>query len=96
MSKTTTSPWTEETILEHLKEIVRDRLNLTPEQVAAMNWDDPLVEKLRLDSLGQVVLVTAVEDDFGCMFEPEEWQRVQTITDLVKMIAARVAPEPRR
>jgi acyl carrier protein len=82
-----------EAILIHLKEIVRDRLNMTPEQILAIDRDAPLLETLRLDSLGQVVLVTAVEEDFGCVFEPEEWQKLQTVNDLVNMIAERREPE---
>ena len=85
--------WTEQSILVRLKEVAQEQLNLSPEQVAAIQLDSPLVETLRLDSLAQVVLVTAVENDFGCTFELEEWQRLNTVQDLLTMIAKRLAAE---
>ncbi len=90
MPETSAVEWNEEKILIHLKEIARDGLNMTPEQLETLDPDSPLIESLRLDSLAQVVLVTQVEADFGCVFEPEEWQLLQTLDDLVRMIAARV------
>ena len=83
----------EDAILRRLKTVAQEQLNLTPDQVAAIQPESPLVETLRLDSLGQVVLVTAVETDFGYTFELEEWRRLETVEDLVKMIAARSAEE---
>jgi len=85
--------WNEESILAHLKQIASLQLAIKPEQVAKIGSDAPLVETLALDSLGQVVFVTTVEADFGCSFEPEDWQRLQTVDDLVKMIASRVCRE---
>ncbi len=94
MPETKAVEWNEEKILEHLKEIARDGLGLTAEQLGTIDPGLPLIEGLRLDSLAQVVLVTQVEADFGCVFEPEEWQHLQTVDDLVRMIAARVREEP--
>ncbi len=94
MPETKVAEWNEATILLHLREIARDGLNMTPEQLGTIDRDAPLIEALRLDSLAQVVLVTQVEADFGCVFEPEEWQQLQTVDDLVRMIAARVREEP--
>jgi acyl carrier protein len=90
---TETTSWSEEAILERLKEIARDGLNMTPEQISAIRVDAPLMETLRLDSLGQVVFVTQIESDFGCVFEPEDWQQMHCVNDLVKMIAARATTE---
>jgi acyl carrier protein len=89
MSETTSIDWSEEAILVRLKEIARDGLSMTPEQLNAIEKDAPLMETLRLDSLGQVVLVTQIEADFGCVFEPEDWQQLQTVNDLVHMIQTR-------
>ena len=46
-----------------------------------------------VDSLAQVVLVTTIEQDFGCAFGLEQWQELQTVQDLVKMIAGRVCEQ---
>jgi acyl carrier protein len=82
--------WNEETILEHLKKIAREQLNLTPEQITAIGPNASLMDALQLDSLAQVVLVTTIEQDFGCAFGLEQWQQLNTVDDLVKMIAGRV------
>jgi acyl carrier protein len=88
--------WNEKTILVRLKQIAREQLNMTPEQVATIHPDSKLIDTLRLDSLGQVVLVTTVEQDFGCAFEPEEWQELDTVDDLLKMIAKSAGKEQTR
>jgi acyl carrier protein len=82
--------WNEDTILEHLKKIAREQLNLTPEQIAAISPNVSLMDSLQLDSLAQVVLVTTIEQDFGCAFGLEQWQQLDTVADLVKMIASRL------
>jgi len=88
--------WNEETILEHLKKIAREQLSLTPEQIEAIGPHAPLMDSLQLDSLAQVVLVTTIEQDFGCAFGLEQWQQLETVDDLVKMIASRACDqEPR-
>jgi acyl carrier protein len=51
------------------------------------------MDALQLDSLAQVVLVTTIEQDFGCAFGLEQWQELQTVQDLVKMIAGRVCEQ---
>jgi acyl carrier protein len=96
MAEQTIVKWNEETILEHLKKIAREQLNLTPDQIEAIGPNVPLMDALQLDSLAQVVLVTTIEQDFGCAFGLEQWQELQTVQDLVKMIAGRVCErEPR-
>jgi len=77
----------EEAILARLKTIAQEQLNMTPEQVAHIGLEAPLIDTLRLDSLSQVVLVTAVEEDFGATFDPEQWQQLETVGDLVKMLS---------
>lgn len=93
MAEPTLVKWNEETILEHLKKIASEQLNLTPEQIAAIGPDVSLVEALQLDSLAQVVLVTTIEQDFGCAFGLEQWQELVTVQDLVRMIASRACPQ---
>lgn len=73
-------------ILMKLKQIAEEQLNLTPEQLASIQPDSPVMEALRLDSLATVVLISSVEREFGLTFEPEEWQSLTSIKDLVKMI----------
>ncbi len=86
--------WNEETILAHLRQVAEEQLNMTPQQTAAIDPEAPLVDTLRLDSLAQVVLMTTVEQDFGCTFEPEEWRQLQTVRDLVNLIAGHAGKEP--
>jgi acyl carrier protein len=86
--------WNEESILTHLKLIAQEQLNLTSEQIAAIQPDAPVLDALRLDSLAQVVLMAAIEKDFACTFEPEELQQIHSVRDLVTLIVHRVSPEP--
>jgi acyl carrier protein len=86
--------WNEKSILDHLKEIAQEQLNLSPEQLAAIKPDAPVLDALRLDSLAQVVLMAAIEQDFGCTFEPEELQQIHSVRDLVTLIVRRVGQEP--
>jgi acyl carrier protein len=92
MPEPTLVKWNEDTILEHLKTIARDQLNLTPEQIDSIGPSASLVDALQLDSLAQVVLVTTIEQDFGCAFGLEQWQQLETVNDLVHMIASRACP----
>ncbi len=87
--------WNEKSILDHLKEIAQEQLNLTPEQLAAIEPDAPVLDALRLDSLAQVVLMAAIEQDFGCTFEPDELQQIHSVRDLVTLIVRRVGQEPK-
>src|ERR1035441_262134 len=93
MPEQTLVKWNEETILEHLKKIAKEQLNLTPEQIEKIGPNVSLVEALQLDSLAQVVLVTTIEQDFGCAFGLDQWQQLETVQDLVKMIAGRVCEQ---
>ena len=78
-------------ILEYLKQVAREQLNMTPEQIDTIKPDTPLMEALPLDSLNQVILVSTIERDFGQTYEPEQWQDLATVRDLVKMIAGEQA-----
>jgi len=93
MAEPQAARWSEDSILVHLKEIAKQQLNLSPDQIAAISPEASLLDALQLDSLAQVVLVTTIEQDFGCAFSLEQWQHIETVQDLVHMIAQRLLEE---
>jgi acyl carrier protein len=80
-----------ESILEFLKGIALEELELSEEQIQRMDLNTHLLEGLQLDSVTQVVLLTAIEDHYGFEFEFEDGERLQTVRDLVESIQARVS-----
>jgi|GEM_PF-1570192 len=80
----------QETILDFLKEIAREELELSEEQLEQMDLDTPLMEGFRLDSVTQVVLITAIEDHYGIQFELEDGEGLRTVRDLVGIIEERI------
>jgi acyl carrier protein len=82
-----------EQIYERLRAIAVERLSLTPEQIASMRPEQPIVEGLQLDSLAQVTLIAAIEDEFGVVLEMEDRERIHTLRDLVTLIRERAASE---
>ena len=93
MAEPTAVKWNEQSILAHLKQVAQEQLNMTAEQIAAIQPDAPVLDAMRLDSLAQVVLMAAIERDFACTFEPEELQQIHTVRDLVTLIVTRVSEE---
>ena len=93
MSEPSVVKWNEESILARLKEVAREQLNMTPEQIAGINPDARILDSLQLDSLATVVLMAAIEKDFGCAFDPDELQQVETVRDLVGLIIKRTSQE---
>ncbi len=89
--QTSAVPRDESAVLQYLKQVAREQLNMSPEQIDAIRPETPLMEALPLDSLNQVVLVSTVERDFGRTFEPEQWQALGTVQDLLVMIAEEAA-----
>jgi acyl carrier protein len=85
--------WDEKSILMHLKHIAVEQLNMTPEQIGAIKLGSKIVDSLQLDSLAQVVLMTAIEHDFGCTLDAEQLQHVDTLRDLVALIERCVAEQ---
>lgn len=77
-------------ILGFLKWIAQEELELTEEQIGQMTLDTRIVEGLQLDSVDQVVLVTAIEDHYDFQFDFEDGERVGTLEDLVRMIQERI------
>jgi acyl carrier protein len=82
-------------VLQHIRNVAKEHLNMTDEQLANLNPDAPILSEVPLDSLSQVVLATSIESDFRLTLEPEDWQSVVTIRDLVKLVHAR-APQERQ
>ena len=90
MAESTNTDDNAKKVIAHLMKIAQEEMNLTPEQLAGFDPDGPIVDNLELDSLRQVVLMSSIERDYGCMFDPMELQQVQTLRDLVGMILKNV------
>ena len=78
-------------ILDFLKSIAREELELTEDEIGQMSLETRIVEGLQLDSVDQVVLVTAIEEHYDFEFDFEDAERVGTLKDLVQMIQERIA-----
>lgn len=91
MADPSITKWDERSVLIHLKQIAEEQLNMTPQQIAAIDPNSRILETMQLDSLAQVVLMAAIERDFGCALNPEELQHIETLGDLVAMIAQRAS-----
>jgi acyl carrier protein len=85
-----------ESIIAYLKTVAREELELSEEQIEQMDPDTPIVEALQLDSVTQVVLITAIEEHYGFEFEFEDGARLHTIGDLVEMIRGCISGERSR
>jgi acyl carrier protein len=86
MSTTSPQPSPPDQIYLRLKGIAETQLALTPEQMQRISPGLPLVEGFQLDSLAQVTLMAAIEDEFGVVIELEDRQRITTLGDLVTLI----------
>ena len=73
-------------VLQHIRNVAKEHLNMTDEQLARLDPDAPILSEVPLDSLSQVVLATSIESDFRLTLEPEDWQSVVTIRDLIKLV----------
>ncbi|MBF0187161.1 MAG: acyl carrier protein [Magnetococcales bacterium] len=63
-------------ILDRVKNIVVDQLGVDMGQVEE---DSNFVEDLGADSLDQVELVMALEEEFGCEIPDEEAEKITTV-----------------
>ena len=68
---------------EKVKEIVVQQLGVSPDQVTD---DAKFIEDLGADSLDQVELVMALEEEFGTDIPDEEAEKLTTVGDAVKYI----------
>jgi len=89
MSTTPQPALPQQQILQRLRDVVTERLTLTPEQIASLRPDLPIVQGLQLDSLAQVTLIAGIEDEFQIELDLEDRQRITTIADLVALIQQR-------
>lgn len=80
---------TDGAIVSYLRAVAQEKLALDPAHVDLIALDLRIVEGLQLDSLAQVTLLAAIEDDFGMTIEFEDRERVHTVGDLVTLIRAR-------
>lgn len=75
-------------ILEKVKKIVSDQLEVDPEQVTpAANF----ANDLNADSLDVVELVMALEDEFDIEIPDEEAEKITTVQEAVNYIDSQVA-----
>jgi len=69
------------------KEIVVQTLGVTEEQISD---DAKFVEDLGADSLDQVELVMALEEEFDCEIPDEEAENITTVKEAVDYVVANI------
>jgi acyl carrier protein len=74
---------TKEEILAKVKTVVAEKLNVGEDQVTT---DAKFVEDLGADSLDQVELIMALEDDFDLKIPEEEAEKLMTVGDALDYI----------
>lgn len=77
---------TKEEILAKVKSVVSEKLNVGEDQVTT---DAKFVEDLGADSLDQVELIMALEDEFDLKIPEEEAEQLSTIGAAVDFIIAK-------
>lgn len=77
---------TKEEILAKVKSVVSEKLNVGEDQVTT---DAKFVEDLGADSLDQVELIMALEDEFDLKIPEEEAEQLSTIGAAVDFILAK-------
>jgi acyl carrier protein len=70
-------------ILDEVKEVVVEQLNVSPDEVKE---DSKFVEDLGADSLDVVELVMALEEKFDIEIPDEEAEKIATVADAIKFI----------
>ena len=71
------------TIAEKVKKIIVDQLSVPEDQITE---DARFVEDLNADSLDQVELIMAFEEEFGSDIPDEEAEKLKTVGDAIKYI----------
>ena len=74
-----------EEILEKVKAVVVDQLNVEDDEVVE---DASFIDDLGADSLGIVELVMALEEEFGVSIPDEDAESIKTVGDAVSYIQA--------
>jgi acyl carrier protein len=67
-----------------VKEVISDRFNVSFEKIKAGSL---LKDDLGLDSFGAVELAFELKDKFGVEIPQEEFNKIQTVEDIVEYIA---------
>ena len=70
-------------VFEKVQAIVAEQLNVELDKV---QMDTNFVEDLNEDSLDQVELIMAVEEEFGIEVPDEVVQEIRTVGDIVKVL----------
>ncbi len=70
-------------IADKVKEIVVQQLGVSPDQVSP---EAKFIEDLGADSLDQVELVMALEEEFGADIPDEDAEKLATVGDAIKYI----------
>jgi acyl carrier protein len=78
---------TREEILAKVKTVVAEKLNVGEDQVTT---DAKFVEDLGADSLDQVELIMAMEDDFELKIPEEEAEKLDTVGSAVDYIVEKM------
>ena len=73
----------EHEILEKIKDVVADKLDADPGDIAG---DSRFIEDLGADSLDVVELIMGLEDEFGVEISDEEAEGIRTVGDVVRFI----------
>ena len=73
-------------LLEDIKEVVVEQLSVNPDEVKE---DAKFVEDLGADSLDQVELIMALEDEFDLKIPEEEAEKLSTVGSAVDYIVSK-------
>ena len=73
---------------DRVKKIIRDQLNVTDEQITP---EASFIDDLGADSLDQVELVMALEEEFGKDIPEEEAEKLQTVGSVIEYIESQAA-----
>jgi acyl carrier protein len=71
------------TVEEKVKKIICDQLNVPEEEVVP---DASFVDDLGADSLDQVELIMAIEEEFDISIPDEDAEKIRTVKDAVSYI----------
>jgi len=73
---------------ERVKEIIVEQLGVNPEQ---LNLEAKFVEDLGADSLDQVELVMAFEEEVGAEIPDEDAEKLTTVGEAVSYVESKLA-----
>ena len=71
---------------DRVKKIITEQLNVTDEQITP---EANFIDDLGADSLDQVELVMALEEEFGNEIPEEEAEKLQTVGSVIEYIGSK-------